>query len=392
MTQGLADLLIALGLLFLAGLVADTLGRRSRLPRVTLLLACGIAVGAPGFDLLPPEAEALYEFLSVMALTMVAFLLGSSLKRTTLARHGRAILTVSLSIVAVTLVMVSVGLWLIGVPAPFAIVLGAIATATAPAATQDALRQSGATGAFADEVRGIVAIDDAWGLLAFSLAVAAAHALGGATDLFHLGRAGWEIAGALALGCAIGLPAAYLTGRISPGDPLRTEALGIVFLTAGLAVWAEVSFLVAGMTAGACVANLARHQERAFHEIEHIQWPFMVLFFILAGASLEPALLAEAGLLGAGYVLLRALARLAGGWLGGVLAGAPPAHRLWYGPALLPQAGVAVGMALVAAREFPQAGDLILTLTIATTVVFELFGPAATMFAAARVAKADDGP
>lgn len=385
---GLAELFIALGLLFLAGLAADHVGRRTRLPRVTLLLACGVAVGAPGLDLLPEEAQALYEFFSVTALTMVAFLLGSSLTAGTLARHGRAIVTVSLSIVVVTVIAVSLGLWLIGVPAPVALILGAIASATAPAATQDALRQAGAKGPFVDEVRGIVAIDDAWGLLAFSLAAVGAHMLNGAADFAHFGRAAWEIGGALALGAVIGLPAAYLTGRISPGDPLRTEALGIVFLTAGLAIWSGVSFLIAGMTAGAIVANLARHQERAFHEIEHIQWPFMVLFFILAGASLQPELLIEAGLVGLAYIALRALARMAGGWLGGLLAGTPTAHRRWYGTALLPQAGVAVGMALVAAQEFPQVGDMILTLTIATTVVFELIGPAGTMFAAARVARA----
>ena len=384
-----ADLLIALGLLFLAGLAADHVGRRTHLPRVTLLLACGVVVGAPGLDLLPPEAEALYEFLSVTALTMVAFLLGSALKRENLQRHGRAILSVSAAIVVVTLGGVALGLWLVGVPPAAALLLGAIATATDPAATRDALQQSGRTGGFADEIRGIVAIDDAWGLLAFSLAAVMAHGLDGGMDLSHFGRAGWEIGGALALGGAIGLPAAYLTGRLKRGEPLQSEALGVVFLTAGLAVWAEVSFLLAGMMAGAMVANLARHQDRAFHEIEHIQWPFMILFFVLAGASLKLDQLAGAGVVVAAYIALRAVSRLAGGWLGGALAGAPPAHRRWYGAALLPQAGVAVGMALVAAREFPDHGDLILTLTIGTTVAFEIIGPIATMWAARRASQSD---
>lgn len=383
----LPELLIALGLLFLAGLAADYVGTRTRLPRVTLLLACGMVVGAPGLDLLPDAAKALYEVLSIMALTMVAFLLGSSLTLSTLAQHGRTILAVSLAIVVITLATVATGLWLVGVPAPVALILGAIATATAPAATQDALHQAGIENAFVDEVRGVVAIDDAWGLLVFSLTIAAAHAVNGATDFAHVGQALREIAGALALGAMIGLPAAFLTGRISPGDPLRTEALGIVFLTAGLAIWADVSFLIAGMTAGALVANLARHQDRAFHEIEHIQWPFMVLFFILAGASLELDLLAEVGMIGALYIVLRSIARVAGGWIGGAIGGAAPIYRPWYGVALLPQAGVAVGMALVAARAFPEAGELILNLTIGTTVAFELIGPAATLFAVRRVAR-----
>ena len=197
-------------------------------------------------------------------------------------------------------------------------------------------------------------------------------------------------ASALGLGLLIGLPAAVLTGRLSPGEPQLTEALGVVFLTAGLAVWAEVSFLLAGMAAGAVIANRAHHHERAFHEIEHIRWPFMILFFVLAGASLEPGRVAEFGLVAAGYVVLRIAGRLAGGWIGGALAEAPATQRPWYGVALLPQAGVAVGMALIAAREFPDHGELILGLAVATTVVFEVIGPLATLLAVRRTERTED--
>ncbi|MDR9394321.1 cation:proton antiporter [Roseovarius sp. SYSU LYC5161] len=387
MTETLPILLITLGALFLTGLLADQMGRRTRLPRVTLLLACGLLAGRPGFDLIPPEAQQLYDALSVTALTMVAFLLGGALTLDNLARHGRAILLVSAMIVLVTMALVTTGLWLVGMPAPVALLLGAIATATAPAATQDTIRQSGASGPFIDLIKGIVAIDDVWGLIAFSLAAVLAAGLDGAVPLDLLRDAGWEIGGALVLGAAIGLPAAFLTGRLTPGEPMQTEALGIVFLTAGLAVWADVSFLLAGMMAGALVANLASHHDRAFHEIENIQWPFMILFFVLAGASLNVGELAEAGTVGAAFILLRIVARLGGGWLGAVLAGSPKPQRPWFGMALLPQAGVAVGMALIAAREFPDHADLILSLTIGTTVVFELLGPAATLWAIRRVAR-----
>ena len=387
--MSLAALFITLGALLLVGLLADQVGRRTRLPRVTLLLICGIIVGQSGFNLIPTEIQTLYGFLSTTALSMVAFLLGSSLTRENLQRHGQAILSVSLLIVLVTMGLVTLGLWLIGVPAPIALLLGAIATATDPAATQDAIRQSGASGPFPDLIRGIVAIDDAWGLMAFSFAVVFALGLGGQIQLTLLGTAAWEIGGALGLGLLIGLPAAYLTGRLAKGEPLQTEALGIVFLTAGLAIWAEVSYLLAGMTAGAVIANFARHHDRAFHEIENIQWPFMILFFLLAGASLEVSKLGQIGLIGIAYIVLRVLARLIGGWIGGALAGAPAAHRPWYGAALLPQAGVAVGMALVAGHAFPEASDLILSLTIGTTVIFELIGPLGTSLAIRRVQAAE---
>lgn len=381
-------LLVTIGALFLVGLAADQTGRRTRLPRVTILLLCGLIVGGSGLDLIPAEIQSLYRFLSVTALTMVAFLLGGGLTCETLKRHGSVILLVSAAIVLVTVGIVSAGLWLIGVPAPVALILGAIATATAPAATQDAIRQSGMKGPFVNVIKGIVAIDDAWGLMVFSVVVAFALGMNGTMEAAHLAKAGWEIGGAVLLGTGLGIPAAFLTGRLSKGEPQQTEALGIVFLTAGLAIWIDVSYLIAGMTAGAIIANFAHHHDRAFHEIEHIQWPFMILFFILAGASLDVAKLSEAGWIGVALIGLRTLSRVLGGWIGGALAGTPRAHRPWYGIALLPQAGVAVGMALVAAQEFPESADLILALTIGTTVMFELIGPAATLLAIRKVQSA----
>lgn len=384
-------LLVTLGLLFLAGLVADEVGRTTRAPRVTLLIGLGVVIGDSGFGLLPAAAADWYPLIAAAALSMIAFLLGGALSLANLRRHGRAILTISAMVVLATLAVVGTGLIALGVAPAIALLLAGVATATDPAATRDVIQQTGARGDFADTLSGIVAVDDAWGLIAFSLVLVAANLLAGNHIDGVLARGLWEIGGAVALGAAIGFPAAVLTGRIRPHEPLQAEALGIVFLTAGLSIWIEVSFLLAGMTAGAVVVNTARHHRRAFHEIENIEWPFMIVFFILAGASLQLSRLWEIGALGAAFLALRTLARFAGGWLGGALGRAPAAHRRWIGLALLPQAGVAIGMALVAADQFPQARDLILTLAIGTTVVFELFGPAATYLALKRTQGAPKG-
>lgn len=380
------QIFILLGALFLAGLAADTLGRTTRLPRVTLLLGIGLIVGRAGFDLVPQTVTDWYEPLSALALTMVAFLLGNSLKWQVLRSSGAAIFWVSISIVVTTIACVALGLWAIGLPLGAALLLGGIATATDPAATRDAILQSGRDGPFATRIEAIVAIDDAWGLIAFALVAVLAQGLngGGAAEL--LIDALREVGLAALLGLAVGVPAALLTGRLKAGEPLQSEALGVVFLSAGLALRFEVSFLITGMVAGAVVANFARHHESAFHEIEHIQWPFVMLFFLLAGASLELAALWQIGALGAGYIGLRVLGRLIGGWIGATLGRAPRQERGLYGPALLAQAGVAVGMALVAAQIVPEQADLILTLVIGTTIAFELIGPLATIWAVGRAA------
>jgi Kef-type K+ transport system membrane component KefB len=128
----------------------------------------GVAAGPSGFDFLPAEVQDWYEFLASTALTMVAFLLGGTLSLTTLRSHGKEILAISLVAVAVTALLVSIGLIVIGTPVPVVLLLAGIATATAPAATRDVVRQARAKGPFTDVLLGVVAIDDAWGLILFS--------------------------------------------------------------------------------------------------------------------------------------------------------------------------------------------------------------------------------
>ena len=139
----LSGILVTLGALFLAGLAADELGRVTRLPRVTLLLLLGVAIGNEGLDLVPDDVAQWFDELSIVALTMVAFLLGGSLTRKNFARHGVAIFTISLAVVCATLLVVTPGLWALGMAPELALVLAAIATATAPAAMADVIHQSG---------------------------------------------------------------------------------------------------------------------------------------------------------------------------------------------------------------------------------------------------------
>jgi Kef-type K+ transport system membrane component KefB len=369
-------------------MLTDEIGQRTRLPRVTLMILLGVAVGPVGFDLLPAALHQWYEFLTSAALSMVAFLLGGRLTLTTLRRHGAAIMIVSATVVAFTVVMVSAGLVALGTPPALALLLAGIATATAPLATHDAVKQVAAKGPFTSTLLGIVAIDDAWGIIAFSILLLAAQMLGGGGTQEILQNGLWEVLGALVVGALVGLPAAYLTGRLHQGEPVQAEALGVVFLCAGLAIWLGVSFLLAGITAGAVVANLARHHNRPFHEIEHIESPLMVLFFVLAGASFAPAGLVGIGLVAAAYVVLRTLSRVAGGWIGASLAREPVVHCRWIGLALIPQAGVALGMALIAAERFPEHAETLLAVTVSSTIVFELVGPLLTQAALRKVGEA----
>ena len=224
-----------------------------------------------------------------------------------------------------------------------------------------------------------MAIDDAWGLLLFSVLLTIAQMLygqGTGWDMLLLGS--WEIGGAILLGLLLGIPMAYVTGRLELGEPTQAEALGLVLLCGGIAIWWNVSFILAGMVLGATVANLATHHRRPFIAIEGIEWPFIILFFILAGASFETHALQSIGLIGTAYIVFRLLGRVIGAWGGGVLSGATQLVRNWMGLALWPQAGVAIGMALLASQHFPELKHIILPVVIGSTIFFELIGPLMT--------------
>ncbi|MFO7831816.1 MAG: cation:proton antiporter [Desulfuromonadaceae bacterium] len=372
-------ILLTFGGLFLIGLLADIAGKHTPLPRVTLLLLAGFAIGPSCFDLLPPFTQECFSLLTKISLTMIGFLLGQHMTLQRLRDLGRTVITMSASEVLMTAILVAGVLSLFGVPPHIALLLGGIAPATAPAATVDVVHEYSARGKFTNTLLGIVAIDDAWGLLIFSIMLAVVQALnggGGVANAIAMGA--WEIAGAGILGVVLGIPMAYLTGRIRSGEPTQAEALGVVLICAGLAVWFDVSYILAAMVLGSIVSNFATHHERPFIAIEGIEWPFLILFFLLAGASLHLDALIDAGWLAVGYIMLRILGRVGGVWLGGIVCGAEPKIRTWLGLTLLPQAGVAIGMALLAAQRFPESEDIILPVVLGATVIFEVVGPAVT--------------
>ena len=375
--NGTHEFLITLGSLLLVGLATDMLGKRTALPRVSLLILLGTIIGPAVLDLIPAFFLAQFEIIAQMALVMVGFLMGSKFTREAIAENGRAILSVSIIGAMVTGLVVLIGLLIMGQPMALAILLACIATATDGIATVDVILEAEKNTPFSRLLMDFVALDDGWGLILFSIGLATVMAMTTTTAedapllLFTLR----ELGGAVVLGILVGLPAAYLTGRIKPGQPMRSEALGLVFLCGGLALMLEVSLLIATMVMGMMIANFARHHEYPFYEIEGMEWPVLSVFFVLAGASLDPASLASVGWLGAGYIVLRLVGKVAGGLLGGAIGGCDTAMSRWLGLAMMPHAGAAMGMALVASSYFPQYRDTVLTIIICATIVFEIIGP-----------------
>lgn len=386
--QHAAAFLLSIGGILLLGLLTSAVGKRTFLPRVTLLILFGVLIGDSGFGLIPAFLTEKFDLVANIALVMVGFLLGGKLTTDSLKRNAAPLMWISICAALITTLLVTGLLIAIDVDIRIAIILGCIAAATDATAVFDVVTESTpgdiSGGRFGELLLSVVAIDDAWALIIFSVGMAALGAMDGHAGLGILANAAWEIGGAIGLGIAIGVPAAYLTGRVVKGQPILTEALGLVFLCGGLAAALEVSFLIASMVMGMTVVNLARHHETPFHEIESVESTIMVIFFVLAGATLDLSTMGHLLALTLVYIGCRIAGKVSGAWIGASAGGADRGARRWMGVALLPQAGVAIGMALVATHYYPEHRQLLLSVVIGTTIFFEIVGPVFTRLAVDR--------
>lgn len=381
--------LALLGLALLLGVAADVLGKRAHVPRVSLLLGLGAALGPVGFDLVPMDLSPYFPSLTQIVLSLVGFQLGGHFHRKVLGGHSAEVLAISLAASVVPSLLVLSALVLVGAPLQLAMLFAAVAAATDAAATLDVVRGSGDEGLFGDTLLQIVAIDDAWGVLIFSVLVAALElGTGGSGAVAVALHGAWEVLGGLALGALFGLPMAWLASRLRGGELQLLEAIGFVLLVGGASELLGVSYLLSSMAMGAVVVNRKGDHRGTFTIVEQTTEPFLVVFFLLAGYNFELTDLRGV----AGFAALYAGARIAGKLLGSAfgarVGGAPAALRRWMGWCLLPQGGVALGLGLVAAERFPEHGSAFLSALVATTVFFELLGPLAARWALARATAA----
>jgi len=372
--------IIFLGVILSVSIFADSIARRTKVPRISILILIGVGIaylhqlwiGTQNSDLLGGLSEPLIQ----LALVMVAFLLGNEFKLDKLRNTGSLILSTSIFVILGSGVVVGAGLLALGTPLVVAISLAAISVATDPAAVRESVQKSGNNRLPSKILLGTVAIDDAWGILAYGFSMSFLAWMMSSNGQHALLHAIWELGGAVILGCLIGLPASWLTGRLKQGEPTQVEAIALILLLSGLSTLLGVSALLASMTAGTLVANLASHHKRTFREIEHIEWPFLVFFFVLSGASINLNNMGGAIWLTLFYILFRLTGRLFGGYLAAMFAQKrQKTLPRSIGLALTPQAGVAMGMALLATEQFPEFGDSILPVVVASTIIFELVGP-----------------
>ncbi len=398
--------LLNISIAMFAGLMLTRLGNKLRLPDVTAYLVAGVLIGPcvigalhiPGVGFSSFEELDALGAISDVALGFIAFSIGNEFRLSQLRETGKQALVIGILQAVITTLIVDaalLGLHLLfpqALSVPAAITLGAIAAATAPAATLMVVRQYKAKGKLTELLLPIVALDDAVGLVLFAVSFGVARALSsGVVDVYTIVvNPILEIVGSLLLGALAGLGLSRLEPIFHSNTNRIAMSISFVFLTVALSMLklplgaATLGFspLLVCMMLGSVFCNLCPLSEEIMRVADRWTAPVLVLFFVLSGAELELGVFAKAGsvVIGLVYILFRSLGKYVGARESARLMRCDKTVMDYLGITLLPQAGVALGMCVTAA-QLPGDGSLIRNIVLFAVLNYELFGPVLTKWA-----------
>ncbi len=365
----------------IAGLLLTRVVKLVKLPNVTGYLIAGLLIGPYCFKLISADMLETLDILTTAALGFIAFSIGSEFKLAHIKAIGGKIILITVCEALGAVILVDVVVIAFGFPVPMALTMGAIAAATAPAATLLVVRQYRAKGELTSTLLPVVAMDDAIGLMAYAISVSIAKMIQNG-DAFNIMTTIvdplLEIVLSLLAGGVLGAVVA-ISNRFFQSKANRLSiGIAAVLLGASLAQKFDLSPLLLCMAIGAVYVNL---RNDAIQTLEHVDtWtpPLFMMFFVISGADLNVSMLPKLGLIGVLYIISRVVGKYFGAYLGCTISKTSPKIRKYLGFSLVPQAGVAIGIAQLAVRELPQYGTSIQAVILCATLIYELIGPVLT--------------
>ena len=375
------NLLFYLAIMLFAGLLFGRLLKLVKLPNVTGYLIAGLVLGPFVTKILSAEQVESLSVISNMALAFIAFTVGLSFKRSYFKRVGMTPVVIALLEALVAVFLVQGTLTEAGFDVAFSIVLGAIAAATAPAATIMVIKQYGAKGPVTDMLMAVVAIDDAVALVAFGFAVSIAGVIsgnGGGNIFLSILQPLWQVVLSLLIGAVMGVLFKIPLRFFKKSGNRLIIIIGFVFMTSALATLCGVSELLACMALGSVFCNISTESDSINDLCDFFTPPLFELFFVVSGAGLDVSVLPQIGVMGAIYVVVRCVGKYLGAFIGAKIMKAPDAVAKYIGPTLIPQAGVAIGLTIVAQSVVPHYAAQVRAVILCGTLIYELVGPAIT--------------
>lgn len=384
------QLVLLLGIVMFFGALGGRIFKKLKIPQVVGYIVIGIVIGSSGLQILGKATIAALNPVSTVALSMIGFLVGGELKLNVIKKYGKQFVGILLFeaitpffivggiIFAISLVVTKN----LNLSISLGLILGAICSATAPAATTDVLAEYRTRGPLTTIVYGIVAMDDAVALILYAVAnTISAPLLEGNSVSFgiQLLMIAKEIFGSILLGGVFGILLGTIIRNIMTEEGrILSFALGSLFLCTGISMTLNLDNILCAMSLGFFMVNFAPKKTLpVFTLVEKFTPPVYVLFFVLVGAKLDIWIITPyLGALAIIYVLGRTFGKALGSMLGALITKAPATVRKYLPFCLLSQAGVAIGLSIAAGNDFPDSvGPQILLIITATTFIVQLVGP-----------------
>lgn len=373
------DVLFKLSIAILVGLIGGRVAGYFKLPSVSGYIVAGLIIGPSFVNLINAENILSFSIITEMALAAIAFTIGNEFLLADMKKVGKDALIITVGeVFGVVLVVFVVMFFIFKQSLEFSMVIASMSAATAPAGIVMVIRELKANGPLVRTILPVVALDDALGIMVFGVALSLAKMTSGVASysLFQIISTPLiEIAGALLLGLIIGVIMTYVCQKAKGKEELLSITVAFVLLGLGASNFFNVSPLLTSMMMGGTLVNLKQNSKRVFGAINEFTPPIYILFFTIAGASLNIKVLSSVGLIGLAYIFARAGGKILGATLGAKAVGAEDVIVKYLGMSLLTQGGISIGLSLIVSRELPDFSDSIVTVILLSVLIFEIAGP-----------------
>ncbi|MDW7650792.1 MAG: cation:proton antiporter [Bacillota bacterium] len=389
------DQAMGLSVLLLLGYLGGRLARQAKMPMVAGYVIMGLLLGPSVLHIIPAQLNSEFELIKVLGLALIALMIGGELEIKKIKHLGKTILgTTLVQIVGAFGVVFVAMFFILKLDLTISLLLGAMATATAPASPVAVIREYKAKGPFTTTLLGVVATDDALCIILFGVVASIVRMM--LDGVFVMGAQMFmeparELFGSLGVGFLTGLILIVLMQYLTERHHKIVIMVGLALLNSGLANMLHLSPLLTSMTTGFVFANLS-NKPQTISVINDIDFPIFVVFFTLAGASLHLDILADNWLPALVYIVARGIGKVGGAFWGARLSGAPEVVQKYLGFAMFSKAGVTIGLVLLVQGRFPELALVITAIELAAVTVCELIGPMGTRYALINSGETEFGP
>ena len=385
------NLLLKISIVMLVGIMGGKVAKIFKLPNVSGYLVAGLFLGPSFFKFISSNDMESFSVINELALAAIAFSIGNEFVIKDMIKLGKTIVIITIAeVVGAIFIVFTVMYYLLNQPFAFSIVIAAMSAATAPAATLLVIRQFKAHGPLTKTILPVVALDDVLGIIAFGIAMSLAKLSNGQQDfsvIQVLNGLVFEIGGSILLGLILGMILAYITKQFRDRDEIQVVTLMTIGIATGISIGFGLSPLLTCIVIGTVIVNISEKSRRIFDSIDDFISPVYILFFTLAGASLDLSILISVGFIGFAYVLSRAGGKMLGAWSGAKIMKANPVVTKYLGLSLLPQGGISIGLLVLVRQQLPEYAVAISTIIKFSVLIYEVTGP---IFAKLAIQKAGE--